>query len=52
VTPIGIAKSAPSPVTINDPTIPLAMPPPVSPGGTGMRVKKAQEIVDTPCLRT
>ncbi len=52
VTPIGIAKIAPSPVTMSDPTMPFAMPPPVSPGGTGICVKNVQLIDESPCFST
>jgi hypothetical protein len=52
MTPIGTAPSAASPVTISDPTIALAIPPPVSPTGVGMRVKNAQFSEATPCLIT
>ena len=39
MTPMGMANTAPMPVTISEPTMAFAMPPPCSPTGTGMCVK-------------
>ncbi len=47
-TPMGTAKKAPRPTSIKVPTIALAMPPPGSPTGLGMSVKKEIESAGTP----
>ena len=51
-TPMGIAKAAPMPVTISDPMMAFAMPPPVSPTGLGICVKKDRLSDDTPWVTT
>ena len=40
--PMGMARSAPRPDSMSVPTIAFAMPPPGSPTGTGIFVKKFQ----------
>ena len=50
--PMGIANSEPSPVTISVPTMALAIPPPDSPTGFGIFVKKSQFSAWTPSLMT
>ena len=50
--PVGMAKSAPSPTMISVPTMALAMPPPVSPTGFGIWVKKSTLSARTPSLTT
>ena len=40
------------PINHNVPSIALAMPPPVSPTGFGIWVKKAQLREENPCRRT
>ena len=48
MTPTGTANTAPSAVTISVPAIALAMPPPGSPTGVGMCVKKSSVSDCTP----
>ena len=50
--PIGTAKSAAIPMRISVPTIALAMPPPTSPTGFGMCVKKARFSAPIPSFTT
>ena len=50
--PIGTANSDPSPVKISVPTMALAMPPPVSPTGFGIFVKKSRLSDEMPWLTT
>ena len=50
--PTGIASSEPSPVRISVPTMALAMPPPGSPTGSGMCVKKSRLSAWMPWLTT
>ena len=52
ISPIGIANSAPTPVTMNDPTIEFAMPLPCSPTGFGMFRKKSRLSEVMPWLTT
>ena len=52
IIPTGIASTAPSPVTMSEPTIALAMPPPVSPTGLGICVKKLRLSDVMPCVTT
>ena len=40
------------PISIRVPTIAFAMPPPLSPTGFGIFVKKSQFRDEKPCLRT
>src|SRR5712692_3950303 len=50
--PTGTARSAARPIRISVPTMAFAMPPPVSPTGFGMCVKKSQVRAGSPCLTT
>ena len=50
--PIGTAITAARPLSISVPTIAFAMPPPVSPTGVGMCVKKARLSDRMPWLTT
>ncbi len=50
--PIGIARVAAIPIRISVPTIALAMPPPASPTGLGIFVKKSQLSEEKPCWMT
>jgi len=50
--PIGTAKSAAIPMRISVPTMALAIPPPVSPTGFGILVKKSQFNAPAPSLIT
>ena len=52
ITPIGTAISDPRPTRINVPTIELAIPPPGSPTGLGMWVKKSRLRAEMPWLTT
>ena len=52
MTPIGTAKAAPIPISISVPTMEFAMPPPDSPTGTGMCVKKSRLSEKMPCVTT
>ncbi len=50
--PTGIAPSDAIPMRMRVPTIAFAMPPPGSPTGFGIFVKKSQLREEKPCLRT
>ena len=50
--PMGMAKAAPSDVTTIEPTIAFAIPPPVSPTGFGISVKKDRFSDVTPWVIT
>ena len=46
--PTGIANRPPSPTTVSEPRIAFAMPPPGSPTGLGISVKKLRLSDETP----
>ena len=50
--PTGMAKSAPRLTTMIDPMTALAMPPPTSPTGFGISVKKPRLSEVMPCVTT
>jgi hypothetical protein len=49
---MGMANVDPSPATISVPTMALAIPPPCSPTGFGMCVKKSRLSAPNPSLMT